>query len=177
MVDTPFHERLLNTGWLFGYGDLRGLADPQDARWYDVGLPHSFGIPYFMDTQFYVGKGTYARTIEVSRDEIGLFHALEFKGVFQDATVLVNDMPAGRHLGGYTPFLIDISALLRHGPNRIVVVVSNEWNAQLAPRAGEHTFNGGIYRDVTWIVGSKTRFAWYGTFVRSTPDPTGSAHL
>lgn len=177
MADVPFDSRVLNRDWVFGYGDLRDVSDPADARWYDIGLPHSFGMPYFMDTQFYVGLGTYSRIIEVSEDEIGLFHALEFMGVFQDATVLVNDVPAGRHLGGYTPFLIDISALVQAGTNRITVVVSNEWNARLAPRAGEHTFNGGIYRDVHWIVGSKVRFAWYGTAIRSEPNADGSATI
>lgn len=177
MADVPFQGRLLNNDWLFGYGDISDVTDAGDARWYDIGLPHSFGIPYFMNTQFYVGKGTYSRVLDVSADELGLFHALEFMGVFQDATILVNGAVAGRHLGGYTPFLIDISDLLRAGPNRVVIVVSNEWNAQLAPRAGEHTFNGGIYRDLRWIVGSKVRFAWYGTVVRSTPNPDGSAQL
>lgn len=177
LVSEPFHKRLLNAGWVFGYGDLRDIADHNDARWYDVGLPHSFGIPYFMDTQFYVGKGTYARTLDIPAEALGQFHALEFMGVFQDATVLVNDQVAGRHLGGYTPFLIDISGFVRAGANRIVVVVSNEWNPRLAPRAGEHTFNGGIYRDVSLVVGAKTRFAWFGTFVRSTPNDNGSAEL
>lgn len=178
MAGMSSDKRVLNTGWVFGYGDLREVAgDPADTRWYDIGLPHSFGIPYFMDTQFYVGKGTYARTIDVPAEEIGLFHALEFMGVFQDATVFVNGEQAGRHLGGYTPFLVDVSALLKAGENRITVLVSNEWNARLAPRAGEHTFNGGIYRDVAWIVGAKTRFAWYGTFVRAKPNADGSATL
>ncbi len=177
MVSEPCHKRLLNAGWVFGYGDLRDVADIDDARWYDVGLPHSFGIPYFMDTQFYVGKGTYQRGLNISADAIGQFHALEFMGVFQDATVLVNGEMAGRHLGGYTPFLIDISDFVRPGTNRIVVVVSNEWNPRLAPRAGEHTFNGGIYRDVSLVVGAKTRLAWFGTFVRSVPHDDGSAEL
>ncbi|WEJ32357.1 hypothetical protein [Devosia sp. SD17-2] len=100
MVDVPFDKRLLNAEWQFAYGDLRDVTDPDDPRWYDVGLPHSFGIPYFMDTQFYVGKGTYSRQIDVAPSEIGMFHALEFMGVFQDALVLVNGIEAGRHLGG-----------------------------------------------------------------------------
>ncbi|WEJ32358.1 glycoside hydrolase family 2 TIM barrel-domain containing protein [Devosia sp. SD17-2] len=67
--------------------------------------------------------------------------------------------------------------MLRAGQNRITVIVSNEWNPRLAPRAGEHSFNGGIYRDVSWIAGAKTRFAWYGTFVRSSPNGDGSASV
>jgi beta-galactosidase len=173
----PYGSRLLNNDWLFGYGDLRAVTDADDACWYDVGLPHSFGIPYFMSTDFYVGKGTYRRSIEVDGSEIGLSHALEFKGVFQDATVWVNDERVGRHLGGYTPFRIDISGHLRPGTNVITVLVSNEWNPQLAPRAGEHSFNGGIYRDVTWVVAPLVRIGWYGTGIRSTLEHDGSAVL
>ncbi len=38
-------------------------------------------------------------------------------------------------------------------------------NPRLAPRAGEHVFNGGIYRDVSLIVTQPLHIAWYGTRV------------
>ncbi len=47
--------------------------------------------------------------------------------------------------------------------------VNNLWNARLAPRAGEHTFSGGIYRDVRLVVTAPLHVAWYGTFV-TTPQ-------
>ena len=40
---------------------------------------------------------------------------------------------------------------LRAGRNLIAVKVDNRWDPTLAPRAGEHVFSGGIYRDV-WLV-------------------------
>lgn len=83
MVDVPFDKRLLNAEWQFAYGDLRDVTDPDDPRWYDVGLPHSFGIPYFMDTQFYVGKGTYSRQIDVAPSEIGCFMPSSSWGCFR----------------------------------------------------------------------------------------------
>ena len=46
--------------------------------------------------------------------------------------------------------------------------VNNLWNAQLNPRAGEHNFNGGIYRDVTLVHTDPLHVDWYGTFV-TTP--------
>ncbi|MEY3896662.1 MAG: hypothetical protein RLZZ214_2182, partial [Verrucomicrobiota bacterium] len=39
----------------------------------------------------------------------------------------------------------------------------------LDPRAGEHTFSGGIYRNVRIVVTSPLHVAWYGTFV-TTPQ-------
>jgi beta-galactosidase len=161
---------LLNRSWKFAYGDPPGAVHPDfdDGRWFDVGLPHSFGIPYFMEGGFYVGKGVYRRTIHLEASDVDRYVALEFHGVFQDADVYVNGEPAGRHLGGYTAFVVDISSLVRPGPNLIAIRVSNEWNPRLAPRAGEHVFNGGIYRDVSLIVAENTRIAWYGTGISTT---------
>lgn len=48
----PSHVRLLNSAWLCGYGDLREVTDADDARWYDVGLPHSFAAIKIVDYMF-----------------------------------------------------------------------------------------------------------------------------
>lgn len=87
---------------------------------------------------------------------------LVFDGVFQEAEVYVNGQLAGSHRGGYTGFCIPITAQLHPGNNLIAVRVNNLWRADLAPRAGEHTFSGGIYRDVRLIVTGKTHVAWCG---------------
>lgn len=39
--------RLLNNNWKFTYGDKVGASPDEINRWQDIGLPHSFGIPYF----------------------------------------------------------------------------------------------------------------------------------
>jgi beta-galactosidase len=54
----------------------------------------------------------------------------------------------------------------------VAVQVNNNWNAQLAPRAGDHTFSGGLYRDVNMVVTDPLHVTWYGTFVTT---PTVSA--
>lgn len=41
--------RLLNNNWKFTYGDKVGASPDEINRWQDIGLPHSFGIPYFME--------------------------------------------------------------------------------------------------------------------------------
>ena len=47
---------------------------------------------------------------------------------------------AGNHLGGYTGFQIEITPYLQCGNNLIAIRVNNLWRADIAPRAGEHTF-------------------------------------
>ena len=44
--------RLLNNNWKFTYGDKVGASPDEINRWQDIGLPHSFGIPYFMEKEF-----------------------------------------------------------------------------------------------------------------------------
>ena len=163
-------ERLLNRSWRFSLGDHAGAEAPayRDARWQRIGLPHSFGIPYFAAPRFYVGYGWYRRHLPVVQLGAGDRYALDFQAAFQDAEVFVNGQRVGHHLGGYTGFEYDITKALHHGDNVIAVRLNNRWNAQLNPRAGEHNFNGGIYRNVTLVHTGPLHVDWYGTFV-TTP--------
>ena len=162
---------LINRNWKFMHGDFPEAKTPEydDREWYDIGIPHSFGIPYFMEKQFYIGYGCYRKwlQIETGFDTKKLY--LEFQASFQDTEVYVNGELAGTHRGGYTAFLIDITSFVRPGANLIFVRVNNLWNPRIAPRGGEHVFNGGIYRDVSLIVKEKVHVAWYGTRV-TTPE-------
>jgi beta-galactosidase len=161
----------LNRAWTFTLGDPAGAQAPayDDSRWQVAHLPHSFSIPYFLGKGFYVGYGWYRKTVPVPAAWQGKRVSLEFDGVFQDAEIYVNGKRAGRHRGGYTGFSIDITAQVHPGPNTIAVRVNNRWDATLAPRAGEHVFSGGIYRDVRLVVTDPVHVTWYGTFVR-TPE-------
>jgi beta-galactosidase/beta-glucuronidase len=82
--------------------------------------------------------------------------------------VFVNGKRAGGHNGGYTDFSVDITAAVKNGDNVVAVRVNNLWNPRLAPRAGEHVFSGGIYRNVYLVINDPLHVAWYGTFV-TTP--------
>lgn len=164
-------EALMNNDWKFLHGDFPGAeaCGYEDREWYDIGLPHSFGIPYFMENEFYVGYGCYRKWITIREEWLQKEVYLEFQGVFQEAEIYVNGNPAGEHKGGYTAFLIKLSPFLHAGKNLIFVRVNNLWNPRLAPRGGEHVFNGGIYRDVSLLVKEPVHIAWYGTFV-TTPE-------
>jgi beta-galactosidase len=161
----------INRDWTFTLGDPAGAQaeDPPQADWRRVDLPHSFSEPYFLGTGFYVGHGWYRKNLDVPASAAGKRISLEFDGVFQDAEVFVNGRKAGRHVGGYTGFSIDITPYARPGRNLLAVHVNNEWKARVAPRAGEHVFSGGIYRNVRLVVTDPVHIAWYGTFV-TTPQ-------
>lgn len=161
----------LNAFWRFQLGDVAGAQAPgfDDGRWQAIGLPHSFSIPYFMSPDFYVGYGWYRRHVQLPASDAGRRVALEFEGVFQEADVFVNGSRVGGHTGGYTGFLLDISEAVKPGDNVIAVRVNNVWNPRVAPRAGEHVFSGGIYRNVLLLVTDPLHVDWCGTFV-TTPS-------
>jgi hypothetical protein len=161
----------LNRDWRFHRGDIAGAeaVDFDDRGWQHVGLPHTFDLPYFRTPEFYVGYGWYRKTIRVDAASTPRRYFLEFDGVFHVAEVFVNATRVGEHRGGYTGFSIDITDAVRSGGDNVIAVrVNNLWNPQLQPRAGEHVFCGGIYRDVHLLETNSTHVAWCGTTV-TTP--------
>lgn len=156
-----------NREWKYARGDFEEAGKPgfDDSAWEPVGLPHSFSIPYFLSKDFYVGYGWYRKTFRLTGEEAGKKIFLEFDGVFQEAEAFVNGHAAGSHRGGYTGFSLDISPFVKPGGNVIAVRVNNVWKPDLAPRAGEHVFSGGIYRNVRLVVKEKAYIDWYGTGV------------
>jgi beta-galactosidase len=160
-----------NRTWTFSLGDVQGAEAVafDDSAWDRANLPHSFSMPYFAADRFYVGYGWYRKHFDVPAAWKDKRVNLEFDGVFQVAEVFVNGRRVGEHKGGYTGFTFDITDAVKPGDNVVAVRVNNIWNARLAPRSGEHTFSGGIYRDARLVVTAPLHVAWYGTFV-TTPQ-------
>jgi hypothetical protein len=170
-VADPGRTRVnFNAGWRFTLGEVPEARNPEfdDAGWQSVGLPHSFSIPYFQASTFHIGEGWYRKAFTlpaIGRRRL----SLEFEGAFQKADVFVNGAAVGSHEGGYTGFSIDITDAVRAGRNVVTVRVDNRWDPALAPRAGEHVFSGGLYRDVWLTATEPVHVAWYGTRV-TTPE-------
>ena len=174
-ADTLRQTANLNREWKFQLGDPAAAGTTfDDATWANVGLPHSFSMPYFAAAKFYEGYGWYRKHVTVPAGWRGKTITLEFDGVFQVAELFVNGVRVGEHQGGYTGFVFDITSAVKTGDNVVAVRVNNRWNARLAPRAGEHTFSGGIYRDVRLVATAPLHVAWYGTFV-TTPQVSREA--
>lgn len=162
-----------NREWKFLKNDVEGgqAIEFDDSKWTDIGLPHNFSIPYNMESSFYVGYGWYRKVFDVPEEWKDKCISIDFEGAFQVAEVFVNGELVGSHEGGYTGFTFDITDYVKTGENLIAVRVNNIWQPDLAPRAGDHQFTGGIYRDVYLNVTDPVHVTWYGTFV-NTPDLT-----
>jgi hypothetical protein len=175
-AEPPRQSVTFNREWKFRLGDPVGaqVVGYDDATWEDIGLPHSFSIPYFASPQFYVGYGWYRKRFEVPAKWAGKQLLLEFEGAFQDAEVFLNGRRVGEHKGGYTGFSLDITGAVKTGGNLVAVRLNNRWNPQLAPRAGEHVFSGGLYRNVRLVATGPLHVTWYGTFVTTPQVSTAS---
>jgi beta-galactosidase/beta-glucuronidase len=70
----------------------------------------------------------YRRTFEASPAS-GLHTLLNFEAVDYRCDVFVNGQSVGSHQGGNTPFSLDITGVVRHGENEVVVRVEDETEA------------------------------------------------
>ena len=172
--------KVINKDWKFTKQDVDGAEATTfaDTAWQPVQLPHSFEQPYWRTmfaTPPYVGWYRKHITVDQSVLDAKKRVAIEFEAAFQYSKVYVNGVQVGEHRGGYTGFTFDISANVKAGDNVIAVRVDGSWNAQMAPRAGEHIFAGGIYRDVTMVVTDPLHVPFYGTFVSTKNASSSSA--
>ena len=167
-----------NDGWSFKKGPFVHSAavlssNIMGGKWAAVTIPHTWNaqdmqvamanITGFRNPQerFYTGEALYKKvyTPDVSLKDKRVF--LRFEGVGSVAEVYVNNQFAGRHLGAYSAFAVELSRLLKFGEeNEIVVKVDNRERPDVIP-VNNVLFGvyGGIYRDISLIVTEKLNIA------------------
>ena len=119
----------------------------------------------------YQGKGWYRREFTVPADWKDKHIRLRFEAVYHDATVTLNGVELGTHVGGYTPFEFDVTAKVnRGGPNTLTVCADNSF------RRGAWWHWGGISRSVNLLANGDVRIVWQ--HIRTEPDlKAGTAQL
>ena len=79
-----------------------------------------------------------------------------------DAKVYVNGEKVGEHIGGYTPFNMEVTKVLKNGKNNVCVKVDNKRYAEAVPTLNCDWFNfGGITRDVMLVELPQTYISSY----------------
>ena len=97
---------------------------------------------------------------------------LYFGAANYDCRVWVNGKEAGHHVGGFTPFNMDVSDLLVEGENTVIVKVDNKRHAEDVPTLIFDWWNyGGITRDVLLVKMPKTYIEDYS--LRIAPEVGG----
>ncbi len=172
------------------YAKATGLAAPSranynDTAWRSLDLPHDWAVelPFQNDPPLpdHGGKplgreypetsiGWYRRTFDLAANDAGRRIAVEFDGVFRNATVFFNGQYIGQYFSGYAPFRCDLTDFAVPGPNALAVRV----DATL----GEGWFyeGAGIYRHVWLVKSDPLHVAPGGLVVRSTVS-NGAAAL
>ena len=86
-----------NQSWKFKRADVSGaeVATFDDSSWDSVGVPHSFSLPYFMASKFYVGYGWYRKHFTAPSSWAGKSVTLEFQAAFDQAEIYLNGKKVG----------------------------------------------------------------------------------
>ena len=71
------------------------------------------------------GRYIYEKEFEIAPEQIGMYIALVFEGVYRCAAVFVNGEKVAYHAYGYTEFTVDISKVVKVGINTLMVDVDN----------------------------------------------------
>ena len=141
----------IDQGWTFWRegGEKTSVTLPHDAMIHEertADSPAGAAGAWFPPGTYY-----YTRELDIAEDWSGKHIVLRFDGVYPSAEVTVNGAPAGSHTGGYTPFTLDVSELVRPGEkNTLEVRVDN------SDLPNSRWYSGaGIYRPVYVGVGPK----------------------
>lgn len=131
-----------------------------DAAWDIVQLPHSWNTRDMVDRrgltdgldigpQYHRGIGWYRLRFVPEKGPRDHRRQLRFPGTANAATVWLNGQRIGEHEGGYTPFALDVTEVLRPGQENVLAVrVDNRFGPARLPHAADFTFYGGLYRAV-----------------------------
>ncbi|MFB6342956.1 glycoside hydrolase family 2 protein [Saccharicrinis sp. FJH62] len=100
---------------------------------------------------FYEGSVWFKKDFTYSPKK-GFKTYVYFGAVNYDAKVYLNGEKVGEHIGGFTPFNIDITGKVKEGNNFIVVRVNNERHPEGVPTINADWWNyGGITREVMLV--------------------------
>lgn len=154
----------LDTGWRFLRGDRTSAesAPLDDGAWEQVTLPHTARIEALVTgepgspTHQWQGICWYRRRLLLGREAVGKKVFLKFEGAMNVADVWLDGEPIGHHLGGYLPFVLDISDRVTPGTEGVLAVrLDNRDNPITGPKPlHQLDFNmyHGLYRYVYLIV-------------------------
>jgi beta-galactosidase len=155
----------LNGNWSFrldpqNSGESQGWHQPGESAegWRIVSVPHTWQIE--PENADYMGVGWYRRAFQAPQAWSGRAVRIEFEAVFHTATVWLNGVEVGRHVGkGYTAFVLDLGPHLHLASiNTLVVRADNSFNESMLPRgrSSDWAHDGGVYRPVHLLVSTST---------------------
>jgi beta-galactosidase len=154
MTSHPF-----GTGWRFGPASA-GSGQPEfdDSGFAEVTLPHTV-VPLSWrdwDPSEWERIWMYRKRFDAPPGAEHRRVFLDFAAAMTRATVTLNGAEMADHLGGYLPFSVEVSSLLRARGNVLSVRLDSTFNLNVPPdrpapepaTSVDYWQPGGIYRDV-----------------------------
>lgn len=160
---SPRIRYTINDNWHFLNKDVAGgeRRVVSDGDWEKVSLPHTWNaLDAFDDEPGYRrGPGWYRRELRLSPDLKGKRIFLYFEGANQTAEVFCNEKRLGKHIGGFSAFVFDVTDVVEFDkPVLVAVRVDNTLEKDIPPLDADFTMYGGIYRDVWLIAADEVHF-------------------
>ena len=149
-----YDYRMNPTRW--GFFQNAKPQRPEDLIEYDFDKAAKMRIPGDWNTQderlfFYEGTVWFKKSFTYHKQE-GRRTLLYFGAVNYDSHVYVNTKHVAHHIGGFTPFNMDVTNELKEGENVVIVKVDNKRHRDNVPTQIFDWWNyGGITRDVMLV--------------------------
>lgn len=143
------------------FKDVDYTKDRSFLQEYDFTNASTLYVPGDWNTQrpqlyYYEGTVWYRKQFEykpTSDKRVFLY----FGAVNYEAVIYLNGEKIGSHVGGFTPFNIEVSGKLKSGTNSLVVKADNKRKLEAVPTVNADWWNfGGITRHVYLVETSKT---------------------
>src|SRR5699024_7491826 len=98
----------------------------KNVTWEATSLPHNALDKEFIIDDPKEGLTYYRKSFVIPEKDKGKQLTLEFEGAMQIAWIWVNGKFIKQHIGGYLPFIIDLTNVIKYGePNTILVKLDN----------------------------------------------------
>ncbi|HMQ45650.1 MAG TPA: beta-galactosidase, partial [Mariniflexile sp.] len=166
----------INDNWMYAETNVNAVNDLKGFNnWTQINLPHSWNIEDVTDSEpgYRRSASWYKKTIPMQTVDENKNYILYFEAANITTNVYVNGKEAGKHIGGYIGFEIDITNFVKTGTNEVLVRVDNSFNPEVIPSQQSDFFiYGGITRDVWLLTVPKNHIA---AFQMSTPSVSQKA--
>ena len=136
----------LNGVWAYAICDEKDASEPSEYDG-DIVVPFSpESLLSGVSHQLKLGETLWYRKEVIFEEpsEDQRLH-LHFGAVDQACTVFINGKKAGEHAGGYFPFWLDITSLIKSGTNTVTVRVTDDGDAGIEAYGKQKSKRGGIW--------------------------------